>query len=552
VSPAKPPQKRATPVPASPQEPAADSSLARWRRAEVLTAALMTLWIAALHVVFFLQAGPLWRDEAGTVDFAAMPTIGDIWRNLRYDNFPPLFVAVARIWTLAGPGSDFSYRLLGFLIGMGTLAALWWCARKLGCNTPLLVLALYAANPVAIRAGDAMRPYGLGIALMLLTSALIWNFVQSPGRRTLFWAALAATLSVQCLYQNAFFIIAFSCGAWVVTLGRRAWKTAWQTGIIGLAAALSLLPYCVIIKEGQEWSDIARRKIHLDAIWDSLRGALQAPGGWMLPVWLILLAAGLAVAVVCGTRRRRWDMVYCGTILVVSAILYIIFVRVVELPPRSWYFLILMAPAALMVDSILGGLDMRCAQMGRAVSSFILVAVCIPACYMSVRFRQSNIDLVAAKLKEAAQPEDLILVCPWHYGVSLQRYFDASRWTTLPPMEDIRIHRYDLMKKAMMTENPIGPLLDKVRATLRSGHRLWVVGTAQAPPGGQPQPVYPPYNGDMKLTEDMYFTSWMFQITYLVQEHALGGGPVNIPVPGGLPVNPLENVPVVVIHGWKE
>jgi len=170
----QPAEKRAAPVPASVEGPAPDNSRARWQRAGLLTAMLITLWIAALHVLYLFHAGPLWRDEAGTVGFAAMPTLGEIWSNLRYDNFPPLFVAIARVWTLAGLGSDFSYRLLGFLIGMGTLGVLWVCARKMGGKTPLLVLALYAANPVSIRVGDSLRPYGLGIALTLLTLALMW------------------------------------------------------------------------------------------------------------------------------------------------------------------------------------------------------------------------------------------------------------------------------------------------------------------------------------------------------------------------------------------
>jgi len=152
------------------------------QRVEFWTAVIITLWLVALHVLNLYHAGPLWRDEAGTADFAAMPSVREIWRNLRYDNFPPLFVAVARVWTLAGLGSDFGYRVLGFLIGMGTLGVLWWCARKLGGKTPLLVLSLYAINPVAIRVCDSLRPYGLGIALILLTSALVWNFVQAPGR----------------------------------------------------------------------------------------------------------------------------------------------------------------------------------------------------------------------------------------------------------------------------------------------------------------------------------------------------------------------------------
>ena len=48
-------------------------------------------------------------------------------------------------------------------------------------------------------------------------------------------------------------------------------------------------------------------------------------------------------------------------------------------------------------------------------------------------------------------------------------------------MEDFRIHRYDVVKQAMMTENPIEPVLDKARAALRAGHSVWLVGLAQAP-----------------------------------------------------------------------
>jgi len=481
-----------------------------------------------------------------------MPTVGDIWRNLRYDNFPPLFVAVARLWTLAGLNSDFSYRLLGFLIGMGTLGVLWFCARSLGGKTPLLALALYAANPTAIRVGDSLRPYGLGIALTLLTSALIWNFVQAPGKRTLFYAALAATLSVQCLYQNAFFIMAFSCGAWVVTLGRREWKTAWQMAIIGLVAALSLLPHCVNINNSREWFGISRQEVQFDAILQALGAALRASGQWMPTVWMALCVAALAAAIFYGAAQRRWNIVYCGTVLVMSAAIYVFFLRTLGLAPRSWYFLILMAPAALMVDSILGGLDAVRLRLGRTVLAFVVVAACGSDCYAGVRLRQSNIDLLAAKLKEAAQPGDLILVSPWYYGVSLQRYLDSSRWTTLPPMEEIRIHRYDLMKKAMMTENPIGPLLDQVQAALRSGHKLWVAGIFQDTPDGNPQPVYPPYNGGMERADSLYFSSWMFQIAYLVEKHATGCDPVEIPVPGSQAVDPREDVPLQVIRGWRE
>ena len=185
---------------------------------------------------------------------------------------------------------------------------------------PQLVLALYAINPVAIRVGDSLRPYGLGIALILLTLALMWDFVKTPGPKAFCWAALAAILSVQCLYQNAFFVLAYCCGAWVVTLGRRDWKTAIQTGMIGLLAALSLLPYCVILKECREWV-IPYKDVSFDSIGQSLFGALGAPGAWMVPVWLVLLVTVLAVVFVCGRSERGGPMVYGGAVLVVSAVL---------------------------------------------------------------------------------------------------------------------------------------------------------------------------------------------------------------------------------------
>ncbi|MGP8199812.1 MAG: hypothetical protein ACLQU4_09960 [Limisphaerales bacterium] len=549
----EPPVSPATSVPASLQEPKADHAPARWRRAELLTAVFLTFWIAVLHLVYLFHAGPLWRDECGTMGFAAMPTLGEIWRNLRYDNFPPLFVAVARVWTLAGLHSDFGYRLLGFLIGMSTLGVFWYCARKLGGTAPLLILALYGANPLAIRVGDALRPYGLGIALVLLTSVLVWDFVQTPGKRTLFWAAMAATLSVQCLYQNALFIMAFSCGAWVVTLSRREWKTTLQTGMIGLVAAASLLPYWGIIEQGREWADITVVKTHNDAILGALVTALQTPGRWMSPVWLALCLAATAVVVRCGMRQRRRVMVYCGTNLVVIVAFYLIFLRALNLKMSPWYFLVLMAPAALMMDTILDGADPWRSLIARAFPSCIVISACSLNCYLGVCVRQSNVDLVAAKLKEAAKPGDLILVFPWYYGVSLQHYLDSSQWTTVPPLAEIRIHRYDLMKQAMMTKNPIGPLLEEARVALRSGHKLWLVGDSPDPPGGgKPQPVYPPYKGNLENAGFLYTFSWMCQIINLVSAHATAGGMVDVPVPSGMAVNPDENITFQVVQGWRE
>ena len=166
--------------------------------------------------------------------------------------------------------------------------------------------------------------------------------------------------------------------------------------------------------------------------------------------------------------------------------------------------------------------------------------------------RQSNIDLVAATLKASVQPGDMVLVSPWYYGVSLQRYLPANTWTTLPPLPELRIHRYDLMKKQMEADTPITPLLAGVEKALSSGHALWVAGVFQFPPQGRPQPALPPYRGEpLDMADARYFSSWMFQISQSVQTHAVQGGQVSVPVSENLPVNSFEDVPVLRFTGWR-
>ena len=56
-------------------------------RVELLAAVALSFWILFLHGLFLCHAGPLWRDEIGTIDFAAMPALSDIRHNLQYRQF---------------------------------------------------------------------------------------------------------------------------------------------------------------------------------------------------------------------------------------------------------------------------------------------------------------------------------------------------------------------------------------------------------------------------------------------------------------------------------
>jgi uncharacterized membrane protein len=520
---------------------------------KLLAAILLSLWVLFLHGLFLFHAGPLWRDEVGTIDFASMPTLSELWHNLRYDNFPPLFVGVARLWTLAGGSSDFSYRLLGFLIGAGTLGVFWFGARSGGARVPLLCLALYAVNPLAVRVGDAMRPYGLGFALTLLALTLTWRFVENPRPRSWFWAALAAVLSVQCLYQNAFFLAAFCLAGCAVTLARRQWKTAAQTVGLGVLAALSLLPHLRNVILAREWQGVGWHPAPLAEIGHALAEALNASGAWMAWFWVGLALLAVGTAFLLAIRARAWRMLYFGVALLAAALFYGFFLKKIGLQQRSWYFLILLAPAALAIDVILAGLAVPAMRPGRAGLALLLAACSIPAGCAAVQLRQSNADLVAETLQQKVRPGDMILVSPWYYGVALQRYY-TNHFDTIPPMGELRIHRYDLMKKQMEAEDPIGPLLEQARQTLRSGHVFWVVGNFRFPPPGQPQPLRPPYREEMVLDVPAayYWSSWMFQFSQMVQSHFKDGYQVELSIPGGGAISDLEDLLLLQFSGWRE
>jgi hypothetical protein len=165
--------------------------------------------------------------------------------------------------------------------------------------------------------------------------------------------------------------------------------------------------------------------------------------------------------------------------------------------------------------------------------------------------RQTDVDLLARQVTRSAAPEDLVVVNPWYEGVSFQRYYAGSaRWLTLPDIADHRVHRYDLLKSRLASRDPLGDVLDSVEATLRSGHRVWLVGGAQWPRPGEEVTVLPPAPASPEGWHDRpYVLSWSRQLGSFLQGHAAQIATVAVPVSG--PVSDLEDLPLVVVNGWR-
>lgn len=521
------------------------------QKLDVAVALMLTFWVVILHLVFLTHAGALWRDEAETIGFASMPSLADTFHSLHYGNFPPLLATLARYWTLAGWGTDFGYRILGCLVGLGGLGALWFGARTLGAGAPLLALALFAGNPLDVRIGDSMRAYGLGIFFIVLTQALIWRYVQTPTRFSWLAAAVAAILSVQSLYQNSWFVLAFCLGASVVALLQRKMKTAVGVVLVGAVAAISLCMDLSNLEQSSKWFRITQDSVKFEGVLDSLLETCRAGGGRMAVVWSYLFAMAIAAACILGWRMRSWIMIYGGIVLIAGTALFLGFICYSSVSPRLWHFPILLAPSALAIDSVLAGIPLAAVRWTRPALAAALVSISVPLCLKEVMLRQTNVDLIALKLKASAQPGDLIVVSPWYFGLSLHRYLDDKKWTSVPPLADYRFHRYDLVQERMMSAHPIADLEEQIRQTLRGGHALWVVGMFRFQPPGSPLPkVYPPYHGGLPMADALYCDSWASQMAEMIRTNKCDITPVPIPIPGNMRVNPVEDISLRVIRGW--
>jgi hypothetical protein len=537
-------------------------SLQKWERNVAL---ILSAGVVALHVTAATSAGALWRDEANTAGLATLPTVGDVWNNLQYDSFPILWFLILR-WTgaLFGTMNDNAFRTLGFFIGVGIVTALWLNARTFGQRQPLFSLALLGMAPSLIIWGDSVRAYGFGILLILVTCALLWRFLQLPNIRRFVALAIGAIASVQALFYNSILLLAFCAGA-VAVCGRRGhWKRAGQVVLIGALAAISLVPYVAMLRQARTWNALVQIPDY-NFVWffTKLSEALSPGGFWALLAWLELLLVAVFVAVRTFGRRdkkrlqepHREVVVFWLVCLCVGVMGIFLFLTALSYLTEPWYYLALMALVGLSIDAIFGVLVQtpRDRAVRLAVVTLIAGLTIIPATH-AVKVRRTNADLVASKLLLVGRPGDLVIVNPWHFGVSFDRYYRGpAAWMTLPPIAFHRFHRYDLLKEQLLVADQrmvVRPVFGRAEKALRSGDKVYVVGELLRPTNQIPA-VLPPAPLPRSLWwAGTYYEQWSIDLGYFLQQHAITL--TKLPVSTPRPIGDYENLTVIVAAGWRD
>ena len=526
-------------------------------RTERAVAGLLTALVVSLHVLRACSAGPLWRDEAAAMSVSQM-SLDELLRYFQFEAFPPLFPLTLRAYTgLAGSG-DGALRVFGLAVGLLVVAGLWLNARWLRRDVPLVSLMLVGPSATFLVFGDSIRGYGLGAVFIVSTFVCFGRLSMQPSAGNRVAALVSAVLSVQYLLANAVLLLAIGTSAAAVRWHRAGWRQGMVPLGIGALAGLSFLPHVPSYLSGDEWNVVFREDIGLAGMARRFATAASSPAPAMGAVWA---AAALATVGGCGWLAQRWRHVAAAERSLVAYALSTsflalagtaVFLKILRYPTPDWYYIALLAVLACALDAAAGVVARQ--ARGPRLARLLTLAVAFlltPPAVAQVRERMTNLDLVAAVLRERARPRDFILVAPWPLGVSFRRYYDgATPWETLPPMQDLRTHRYDLLMAQMRLPDPLAPLRARIAETLQAGGRVWLVGGLEAPPPGAAPPRLAPAPHDPAgWSEGPYARSWSMQMVDFLRRHRKEGAVVVLPDAG--PVQRLEIARLQVMTGWS-
>jgi hypothetical protein len=456
--------------------------------------------------------------------------------------------------------NDTAFRFFGAAVGASLLAALWFHARVFGNRYPVVSLALVGLSPSVIRWGDSIRAYGLGMTLIVLTSALTWRFLDKPSLGRFFGAAVVAVLSVQTLYYDSVLLLAICVAGLVVSISRRQARSATMVVGIGVVAALSLLPYIVVITRASEWNALVRIQEYTIG-WYRLRlfDALRPAGFWGFIVWSILLLVAAFTGVDALRLQRRWisvereQVIFGFVLLIVGVAGSYVFLWTLRYYTQPWYYLTSILIAGLGAEIILGVFPIGKIRSGISLIAFTAGVTAWIRAPTVVATRMTNADQVSAILREETAPDDLIVVDPWYDGVSFARYYvGPAPWMTVPPIQFHRFHRYDLLAQlthATDSVDALAPLLAAMEGTLRSGHTVFVVGTF---PKANTQPMAAAETSrspDAPTAADHAGQEQMsLYIGNTLRTHSTNL--TSIPVPSRTPISTFEAMTITAVRGW--
>jgi hypothetical protein len=360
---------------------------------------------------------------------------------------------------------------------------------------------------------------------------------------------------MQCLYFNGVLVPAMVLAATVVLLVRREWK--WMGLLLAAAAVcgLTYVPYIwTIYNSTVTWAVLVQMPFSWSWV---LQGFIAACGGlqgigeiaWGSIVLLCIIAGVWRLKVVWHTNRslERDMLLFALLVIPLSILAQFGFLRLMRNIVIQRYHLACISLIAAAVTLIAGNISWRYwIFFGRPALVLMVMGLVVLAPWQNIGERVSSIDAIAYRVETDAGPSDLIVMNDGQLGISFNRYYHGTtRWITVPEIDDHRIHRYDLIQKKMTEFFQLDDVEKDVAATLKSGNRVWIVGTIGRP---TTQVVLPAPDPTFGWQLPFYIQAWSRELGTFLQRHA---GHMQVVIQKQRSVNHWENPQLISCEGWK-
>jgi uncharacterized membrane protein len=448
--------------------------------AEMVRARSRAFWIAVGLTVLaallrFLTLGvqSYHHDEVVTAvrilpgDFwGAMETVGSS------ESTPPLYYALAWVWTQAFGTAEFGLRSLSAVAGVATIPVVYLIGLELrGRRAGLLAAALAAVNPMLLWYSQEARAYAL---LVLFCSLSLLYFVRawrSGGRRNVLLWGLFSGLALATHYFAIFPLLAEA----VLLLRRRGRGTVAGLGLLALAGVLVAPLAAQQMSSGHaEWISslsLGHRAWETAASFVSgetgdIIGQPERPELAYVPLALCLAAFAL-LALRCDREERRAArlplLVGLASVGIPIAIALIApskdFVLARNLMPGLIPLLIVVAiavsaPSARRLGTVVGA-----ALLAYSFAFCVWVSV-------SPDLQRPNWDSVAIRLGEPTAPRATVT---WTIGEAPLRYYLANQAIQVRGLEGYEwlVHEVTLISQGAVPPPSQGLIGDRFRG---AGH----------------------------------------------------------------------------------
>jgi mannosyltransferase len=429
-----------------------------------------TLGVQAYHHDEIVTASRVLRGSF----FHAMDAVGFS------ESAPPLYYALAWVWTQVTGTGEFGLRSLSALAGVATVPVAYLLGLELrGRRTGLMAAALVAVNPMLLWYSQEARAYAL-LALLCAISLLYCARAQRSGRRRdyTFWG-LASGLALATHYF-AVFALAAEAALLLRRRGRASLAGLWIVGLFGLL--LAPLAIHQMSYGHAEW--ISNFSLG-HRLWEAASTFVVGETTDIIArpehpaLALAPLALGLAALALLAARGSREERRAAAIPLAVSLAAIGIPLLLALLPSGVDFVLarnVLPALVPLLVAAAIGVTLPAARRLGAVLGAALLaysLGFCVWASF-SPDLQRPDWEAVAAEIGEPGAPRATVT---WVLGEASLRYYLSSGAIQVTPADhyDWLVHEVDFVSDGEVPPPPARLLGPGFRETARgSAGRLHV------------------------------------------------------------------------------